>query len=163
MDLNILVSACLLGVNCRYDGTGELNENVKKLMDGKVNLIPVCPEQLGGMKTPRNPVEIKNGSGNDVIDGNAGVFDRHGNEFTREFLNGANELLKLAKLFGCKKAILKSKSPSCGSEKIYDGSFSRTLKDGMGVSAAFLKNEGIEVISEKVLKREMGKDEYGRS
>ena len=139
--MNILVSACLLGVNCRYDGTGELNKELKSKI-GEHNLIPICPEQLGGMETPRNPSER--------------VGDRFisvtGEDVTENFTRGAYETLKIAKLYGCSLAILKERSPSCGYGKIYDGTFSGTLTTGNGITAGLLATQGIRVIGESKIK-----------
>jgi len=136
----VLVSACLLGVKCRYDGKSKPNKAVLALAQNEA-LIPVCPEQLGGRPTPRNAVEILKGK----------VVEPDGNDHTEEFKRGAEEVLKLAKITGCKKAILKSKSPSCGFGKIYDGTFSGTLTDGNGITAQLLYENGIEIINENDL------------
>lgn len=138
--MNILVSACLLGVNCRYSGTGASHEEIIALKH-KHNLIPICPEQLGGLPTPRNPVEIINGK----------AKDKQGKDFTKEFTGGAMETLQLAKTLDCKLAILKSNSPSCGNKNVYDGTFEGKLIDGQGFTAKILMDQGIEVISEKEL------------
>lgn len=132
-----LVSACLAGVNCKYNGKNNLVEEIKKLAkEGKAVL--VCPEQLGGLPTPRLPSEIKNGR----------VINVKGEDVTEEFYKGAYETLKIAKLYGIKTAILKSKSPSCGKHKVYDGTFSGRLINGEGITAKLLKENGIDVISE---------------
>lgn len=136
--MNILVSACLLGVECRYSGDGLFNADVYKLKE-KHNLIPVCPEQLGGLPTPRNPVEIKKGK----------VYDKNENEFTVQFQQGAEEVLKIAKLLDCSVAILKSNSPSCGYGKVYDGTFQGNLIQGNGITASKLKENGIQIFTEK--------------
>ena len=137
MKEKILVSACLLGVNCKYSGGNNLNEKVLKYIEDK-EVIPVCPEIMGGLSTPRPPSEI---IGNKVM-------NNENKDVTKEYTKGAEETLKLAKLFNVKKALLKAKSPSCGSNKIYDGTFSGTLTDGDGVTVRLLKENGIEVISE---------------
>ena len=134
---NILVSACLLGVSCRYDGKSKPNENVIALKD-RYNLIPVCPEIMGGLPTPRNASEIQ---GCQVVMGN-------GTNVTKEYQKGAEEVLKLCRLFGCKRAVLKEKSPSCGCGKVYDGTFSGKLIDGNGITAKLLMENGIEVFGE---------------
>ena len=134
---NILVSACLLGVACRYDGKRKPNEAVIALKE-KYNLIPVCPEIMGGLPTPRLPSEIR---GETVIMGN-------GEDVTDKYSKGAEETLRLARLFGCGKAVLKEKSPSCGSGRIYDGTFSKTLTEGNGVTAGMLLANGIRVAGE---------------
>lgn len=144
-----LVSACLAGANCRYNGTNKLNPQIQKLVSqGKA--IPVCPEQLGGLSVPRPPSEIDGGSGEDVLDGKARVIDREGNNVTSAFLSGAREVLKIAQAKNANKAIFKSKSPSCGCGQIYDGKFSQNLVNGNGVATALLIKNGIEVeVSEK--------------
>ena len=133
-----LCSACLLGVNCRYNGKTKPNKKIIKLAT-KEFLIPICPEQLGGLSTPRIAAEIINGK----------VFTQDGNEVTKEFANGAQEVLKIAKLFGVKTAILKQKSPSCGCGKIYDGTFSENIIDGDGITAKLLKENGLKVQTEE--------------
>lgn len=135
--MNILVSACLLGVECRYSGDGYFHTQVDELKN-KHNLIPICPEQLGGLPTPRNPVEI--------VDGKA--LDKEKKDFTKQFQKGAKETLKIANLFECKQAILKCNSPSCGYGIIYDGSFSGKKTKGNGFTAELLSKHGIEILSE---------------
>lgn len=127
----ILISACLIGINCRYDGTNALNKKLIKRY-AKECLIPVCPEQLGGLPTPRTEAEIR---GKDVI-------DKNGRVATREFKKGAKEVLKIAKLLGAKKAVLKEKSPSCGVKLIYKNG---KLVKGQGITTRLLKDNGIEV------------------
>jgi uncharacterized protein YbbK (DUF523 family) len=123
-------------------------EEIQKLIrEGKA--IPVCPEQLGGLSTPRNPAEIVGGDGEDVLDGKARVMDRTGKDVTEAFIRGAYEALHLAKAVGAKEAILKEKSPSCGSCVIYDGTFQGKKKAGMGVTAALFQRHGIRVYSEE--------------
>ena len=135
----ILVSACLAGFNCRYDSSNKENEKVVQLVkEGKA--IPVCPEQLAGLPTPRKAVE---GQVNNKI------LSKDGEDFTDAFTKGANETLMLCMKYNCKKAIFKEYSPSCGCNKIYNGNFDGTLIDGEGVTAKLLKEKGIEVISEK--------------
>lgn len=136
--MNILVSACLLGVDCRYCGTGLPNEAVLKLRNNH-NLIPVCPEQLGGLTTPRIPVELKDGK----------AIDKEHNDVTKQFQKGAEEALKIARLLDCTTAILKSNSPSCGYGKIYNGTFEGVLLDGNGITAAKLAENEIKVMTEK--------------
>lgn len=135
--MNILVSACLLGVNCRYNGEGKLHESILKLMD-QHTLIPICPETLGGLSTPRLPSEK---IGDKVI-------TKDSTDVTEQFQKGAREVLKLAKLYQCKYAILKEKSPSCGAGKIYDGTFTGVLIEGNGVTTELLEKNGIQVIGE---------------
>ncbi len=126
----ILISACLCGVNCKYNGGNNLNEKALKLFrEGKAVL--VCPEQLGGQQTPRAPHEINNATGAEVLDGKANIIGPEGDDVTKEFLKGAYETLKIAKECDAKVAILKARSPSCGFGKIYDGTFSGNKKMGM--------------------------------
>jgi uncharacterized protein YbbK (DUF523 family) len=136
----ILCSACLLGVNCRYDGKNKLNKKIIELAKKKI-LIPVCPEQLGGLPTPREPAEQKGKK----------IITKSGKDVTKYFKRGAKEILKIVKLFKIKKAILKQKSPSCGCGKIYDGTFSGKIIKGDGVLTVLLKKNGIEVMSEENL------------
>lgn len=142
-----LVSACLCGVNCKYNGKNNLNLYFMGLLqEGKV--VPVCPEQLGGLPTPRKPAEISGGSGQDVLDGNNRVITRDGLDVTENYIRGAYETLKIAQLADVDTAILKSRSPSCGSGYIYDGSFSNKTRKADGVTAALLRENGIRVINE---------------
>lgn len=143
-----LCSACLLGVNCRYNGISKPNKKIIALSK-KEMLIPICPEQLGGQPTPRPNAEIQGGDGLDVLDKNAKVVEPNGNDVTPNFINGAEEVLKLAKLFNINEAILKQRSPSCGSGQIYDGTFQKKIVKGDGVTAALLKRNGVKVISEE--------------
>ena len=144
----ILVSACLLGINCKYNGDNNKNEQVEKYLKDK-KFILVCPEQLGGMSTPRNPSEIINLDEDNVIEGNTIVINNKNLDVTEEFKKGALETLKIAKIYGCKKAILKEGSPSCGSSFIYDGSFKGKKVNGSGVTTSLLRQNNIVVISEK--------------
>ncbi|CAH2212396.1 DUF523 domain-containing protein [Tepidibacter aestuarii] len=144
----ILVSACLIGVDCKYNGCNNKNDKIINYLKDK-NIVPVCPEQLGGLCTPRIPAEIVEGSADDVIDGNAKVVNKEGQDVTEEFLKGAYETLKICRILGVKQAILKEKSPSCGSNQIYDGSFKSKLIDGYGITAALLIKDGVDLKSEK--------------
>lgn len=137
----ILVSACLAGINCKYNGKNNYNEKIFNMVkEGRA--IPVCAEQMGGLTTPRLPSEIK------YINGKRYVINSNNIDVTQEFEKGADEILKLAKSMNIKKAILKARSPSCGIGKIYSGNFDRTLVDGNGVLADLLLNNDIEVITE---------------
>ncbi|HHW30232.1 MAG TPA: DUF523 domain-containing protein [Clostridiaceae bacterium] len=145
---NVLVSACLAGVNCKYNGGNNLRKDIQGIVSqGKAIL--VCPEQLGGCPTPRPPAEIQGGTGADVLDGKCKVINRNGEDVTYYFINGAEETLKIAKMAGIKRAILKSRSPSCGYGQIYDGSFSGKVKEGNGVTAELLLRNGIMLENEK--------------
>ena len=134
----ILISACLVGDKVKYDGHSNYNEKVKLLLE-KYELVPFCPEVEGGLPTPRHPSER--------------VKDRvkmdNGKDVTKNFDKGAELALNICLYLGIKVAILKEGSPSCGSHKIYDGTFSHKLKDGQGVTAELLERKGIKVISEE--------------
>lgn len=145
-----LVSACLLGVNCRYDGKNALEPKLLELLK-EDKIIPVCPEQLGGLPTPREPAWIVGGEGSDVLKGAAKVINQSGREVTQNFRLGAEEILRLAKLYGVKCAILKSKSPSCSCSGIREPFSFDKLKRGDGVTAALLKRNRIKVVSEEDL------------
>lgn len=134
----ILVSACLCGVNCKYNGKNNLNEEMLELLK-KGEVLLVCPEQMGGLETPRNPSEIK------IINNEVKVFMKDGRDVTENYKKGAEEVLRLAKELNIKKAILKKKSPSCGCGEIYDGTFTDKLISGNGITAALLLENGIEV------------------
>ena len=139
MSSKILVSACLLGVCCRYDGRGNPNPAVLSLLNrDDITLIPVCPEQLGGLPTPRIPSERQEDT----------VINRAEEDVTSHFARGAEEALRIAKAYGCQIAILKERSPSCGCGKIYDGSFTGQLIDGNGVTTELLRREGITIYGE---------------
>lgn len=146
----ILYSACLLGLRCRWDGKIKPNRKIIKLAKKEI-LIPVCPEQLGGLSTPRIPQEIQGCSGEKVLDGKCKVKNKEGKDVTKEFIRGAQETLKITRLLGIKEFVGKSKSPSCGCGKTYDGTFSNKLIKGDGVTTALLKRNGIKVITEKDL------------
>ena len=136
----ILVSACLLGTNCKYSGGNNLCPSVVHLAE-QHSLIPVCPEQLGGLPTPRPPAERQS----------AAVVTCEGNDVTLQYQRGAEEALKLAQLFGCGTAILKARSPSCGHGVIYDGTFTGTKIPGSGVTAALLEEAGLRIYTESNL------------
>ena len=136
--MNILVSACLLGTPCRYDGTGKLEPALERLRTQGHTLVPVCPEVLGGLPTPRPPAERQS-------DG------QEGGDVTAEYRAGAERALELARAHGCTLAMLKERSPSCGRGQIYDGTFSHTLIPGSGVAAQLLEPQGIPVYGESRL------------
>lgn len=146
--MNILVSACLLGTNCKYSGGNNLTPKVLELMK-EHKIIPFCPEELGGLLTPREPCEIQNGAGKEVLEGKSRVLNIKGEDVTEQFVKGAKETLDLAKKHSCPVAVLKAKSPSCGCGTIYDGSFSGNLKEGSGVTAQLLLDNEIVVMTEK--------------
>lgn len=143
----VLVSACLAGRACRYDGAANPDDEVARLVaEGRAVL--VCPEEDGGLGTPRPPAEIVGGDGHDVLDGTARVVTRGGADVTEAYISGANVALDAARRAGAKEALLKARSPSCGRGAIYDGTFSRTVTRGDGVAVALLAREGIRVRTE---------------
>lgn len=142
----ILVSACLLGCNCRHNGGDALDPQVLSVALAS-HAVPVCPEQLGGLPTPRPSAEITGGSGDDVLDGQARAITRDHQDVTSELAHGAREAVKIAKLLGVTEAILKDRSPSCGVTEIYNGSFTGKTRPGKGVTAALLEQYGIKLIS----------------
>lgn len=144
----ILISACLAGLNVRYNGTNSLDEKIQKLMlENKA--VTVCPELLGGFSTPREPAEIVGGNGQDVLDGNATVVESSGRDVTDLYLKGAYATLQKALEVGATHVILKEYSPSCGSAKIYNGEFNGTKLAGEGVTTALLRRNNIVVLSEE--------------
>lgn len=144
-----IISACLCGVNCKYNGNNNLNERCLKLFrDGKAVL--VCPEQLGGLTTPRKPAEIVSSSEDKTVSDKK-VINNNNEDVTKEFFKGAEETLNIARQLGVKKAILKEGSPSCGVNYIYDGTFTGNKIEGKGVTAQLLENEGIAVFSDEDL------------
>lgn len=138
--MRILVSACLLGISCRYDGKSKPHPAVLALQ-GQHQLIPVCGEIFGGLPTPRTPAERVGDR----------VLTEDGRDVTQEYHRGAEEVLALARRLDCKVALLKERSPSCGTGEIYDGSFTRTLTAGDGVTAELLRASGIAVFGESRL------------
>lgn len=143
----IIVSACLLGIKCKYDGRSNFDHRISLLAE-KEKLVPLCPEQLGGLATPRPKAEIKDGDGFAVLEGKAHVLSEHKEDVTSFFIKGANETLKAAKLLRARCAILKDGSPSCGVSFIYDGNFQKQPKEGKGVTAALLAQNGIKIWAE---------------
>ncbi|MBL7131589.1 MAG: DUF523 domain-containing protein [Candidatus Omnitrophica bacterium] len=143
-----IVSACLIGKNCFYDGSSSYKPKIKDLVDSG-EAIALCPEELGGLKTPRPPAEIFAGSAKDVLKGKAYVFNKEGKDVTISIIKGSKEFLNIAREYGVKKAILKTRSPCCGRDKIYDGTFTNRLKNGNGVTAALLLRNEIEVITDE--------------
>lgn len=135
--MKILISACLLGLPCRYDGASKPQPWAAALAQ-RHELVPVCPEQLGGLPTPREPSERRGGH----------VVMRTGADVTEQYRRGAEAALALCRLLGCEAAILKERSPSCGHGKIYDGTFSGTLTKRDGVTAELLLRSGIRVYGE---------------
>ena len=133
-----LISACLLGKKCRYDGKGKLNSKILSIYVQE-NLVPVCPEQLGGLPTPRIPAEQAGDK----------VYTQNGDDITANFEKGAQIALEIALAQGCEEAILKAKSPSCGCGKVYDGNFTGTLIEGNGVFAQKLLDNGFSVKTEE--------------
>ncbi|MDY5613003.1 DUF523 domain-containing protein [Dysosmobacter sp.] len=140
--MKILISACLLGTCCRYDGASKAHPKAAALAE-RHTLVPVCPEQLGGLATPRPPAERQEGR----------VVTKTGADVTEAYRRGAEETLRLCRLLGCEAAVLKERSPSCGHGEIYDGTHSGTLTAGDGVTAALLEANGIPVYGESQIER----------
>jgi len=151
----MMVSACLAGVCCVYDGSHKRREGLALLVRQKKACL-FCPEELGGFKVPHEPSEIRGGEGKDVLCGEARVVSRTGGDVTDVFLRGAAATLRLAQRHGIRRAIMKARSPSCGCGRIYDGSFTRRLRDGDGVTAALLKQHGIEVLTDEEYLKKIG-------
>jgi len=151
----VLVSACLLGQRVRYDG-GHSESGAKILAQWRAEgrVVAFCPEVAGGLGTPRPPAQIVEANGDDVLDGKARILDENGDDVSAAFLAGAQATLEVAQEAGISIAILKSKSPSCGSQRIYntlsqaDGSTTSALVPGMGITTALLRRHGIEVFNE---------------
>lgn len=148
-----IISACLAGINCRYNGGNNESERVREIIDEK-ECVLVCPEEMGMLPTPRPPAEIINGK----------VIDKNGKDVTDNFIQGAEKALEIAEKKSVELgqkielAILKANSPSCGCGKVYDGTFSGILTDGDGIFAALLKKKGIPVITEKEFSNDKQED-----
>ena len=141
-----LVSACLLGVNCRYDGDNNYNKRLFEYFEESL-LYPVCPEVMGGLSIPRKPCEIVQ------VEDDLKVYDINGNDKTNQFVQGAQKTLKIAELLNTKKAIFMERSPSCGVHNIYDGNFNNKLITGQGITTRLLEKNGIKVFSNRELKK----------
>lgn len=150
-----IVSACLCGINCKYDGSNNLHHYFLDLLI-KGEVIPLCPEQLGGLPTPRAACEINGGTGLDLIEGRAVAITRHGVDISGSLIKGAQETLRIAVEVNVDEVILQSRSPSCGTGVIYDGTFSHRLINGDGVTAAMLKQHGFWVQNEQDYLRDKG-------
>ena len=140
----VVVSACLTGVPCRYNGRAVESEQGRALA-AEAGAVVFCPEVAGGLPTPREPAEIVGGDGEDVLQGRARVVDATGADCTAQFVDGAHQVLAAARAAGARRALLMARSPSCGCGQIYDGTFSGTLRPGDGVAAALLRRNGIQV------------------
>lgn len=142
----ILVSMCICGVRCNYRGRKYTVEEVMDLVEeGKA--VPICPEQLGGLPTPRDGARIQSGSGEDVLDGKTRVITDRGEDVTENYIRGAEKALKVAELVNADKAILKQSSPSCGKGRTQGGEKERKTTSGNGVTTALFQRNGIEVLS----------------
>ncbi|MGH9042922.1 MAG: DUF523 domain-containing protein [Acidimicrobiia bacterium] len=144
----LIISACLLGVACNHEGRGSPRAVVEEL-GRRYRLIPVCPEVLGGLSTPRPAAELSSADGAAVLAGEAVVVNVDGHDVTAAYRRGAEAAVALARSTGAARAVLKARSPSCGSSRVYDGTFSRRLVDGQGVTAAALWAAGLEVCSDE--------------
>lgn len=143
----ILISSCLVGEHVRYDGGTQGQKSLIQLIE-EGHAIHACPELLGGLMVPRAPAEIIGGDGFDVLDGRAQVITNTGKDVTAAFIQGAQATLKILKDNAIDTVILKANSPSCGNVQIYDGTFSGSKKQGLGVTSALLNRHGIKVMSE---------------
>ncbi len=150
----VLISGCLLGLSCNYKAKASpvylerLCPLIEELIAAGIVFLPVCPEQQGGMPTPRIPSELQADAGS-ILSGQGKILNRDGDDVTAFFVKGAEESLRLARLYRVRLAILKSRSPSCGIKNVYDGSFSGKLVDGSGIAAALLQSSGLKVIDEQ--------------
>ena len=137
--MNVLISACLLGVQCKYSGGSNAHALLMEAArQGRIHFIPICPECLGGLPIPRVPSEKRGDR----------VYSKTGEDLTEAFQRGARSALHLARLFGCQYALLKERSPSCGHGQIYDGTFTGGLQEGDGVTAALLASSGVRIFGE---------------
>ncbi len=150
----IVISACLLGEKVRYDGNGNgLDSDLLELWQAQGRLLVICPEVAGGLGIPRPAAEITGGDGHSVRSKNASIVTIDGDDVTAQFTQGAEMALKLALKHKCRYAILAARSPSCGNELIYDGSFQNRLKAGVGVTTALLQQNGIQVFNQTQLQQ----------
>ncbi len=140
-----LVSACLVGINCRYDGANSYSATVTAFLEGR-HFIPICPELLGGLGVPRPPCRFAGGDGKALLAGTARILDSDGNDLTQSYLIGANKALSIARQKGITSALLNERSPSCGVHEVHIGD---AAAPGMGVMTALLVGEGIRVISDE--------------
>ncbi len=147
----LLVSRCLLGHKVRYDGGAHGPFDLLQHWQDEGRIVALCPEVAGGLATPRPPAEIPGGQGAQVLDGNLPVLTDSGEDVTSAFVAGAEIALQLVRQHGLRVAVLKARSPSCGNTHNYDGSFSGTLVDGEGVTAALLRRAGVRVFNETQL------------
>ncbi|MBN2120004.1 MAG: DUF523 domain-containing protein [Candidatus Omnitrophica bacterium] len=153
MERKVLVSYCLLGKNCRFDGKNRFNAGLVRFLNkNKVKPVGVCPEELGGLKGKRGPFEFK-GRPSSVINGKTAVRDIKGADFTANFIKGAYGALSIARKNRIRLAILKSKSPSCGCDYTYNGSFKKIVKKGLGITAYILKKNKIRLFSDNQYKK----------
>lgn len=148
----ILMSACLLGIQCNYKGGCSYdftrNDHFWAKLTSKYAIIPICPEQLGGLPTPRIPSELLS-KASDIEEGKGKIVNQKGDEVTYNFVKGAKEVARLSKLYNVHLVVLKSKSPSCGTKSVYDGNFNGVLIPGQGYTAYLLDKAGIKVIDEQ--------------
>ncbi|MFA5677342.1 MAG: DUF523 domain-containing protein [Pseudomonas sp.] len=149
----ILVSACLLGEPVRYDGAGSGYHTLLQQWQAQGRVIPLCPEVSGGLPVPRPPAEVPGGQGAAVLDGQLPVLDVTGRDVTAAFVAGAAVAVQLVEQHAIRHAVLKARSPSCGNQETYDGTFSSTRVAGEGVTAAALRRRGVRVFNETELEQ----------
>ena len=148
--MKVLISACLLGLNTKYSGESNMDINlVEYLLKNHIEFFPLCPEQLGGLPTPREACEIESGfTSKDILNGKGRIISKTGLDCTKNYISGAKQVLDFCKRFGVTHAQLQPRSPSCGFLKVYDGTFGGTLIEGNGILAQLLIDNGIRVIED---------------
>ncbi|MGM0599793.1 MAG: DUF523 domain-containing protein [Candidatus Rifleibacteriota bacterium] len=152
----VLISACLAGVECNYKAKASsawqkgLQSFFRQACQNGILFVPICPEQLGGLPTPRDPSELQ-GSAKQILAGQEKIISNKGKDVSNNFIKGAMQAAHFAKLYSARFAILKSKSPSCGSSQVYDGTFSGQLIDGRGITSEVLLANGLKIFNEKVV------------
>jgi len=148
--MKVLISACLLGLNTKYSGKSNMDVNlVEYLTQNHIEFFPLCPEQLGGLTTPREACEIESGfTSKDILNGRGRVISKTGLDFTENFISGAKQVLDFCKTYGVTHALLQPRSPSCGFLKVYDGTFGGNLIEGNGILAQLLIDNGIKVVKD---------------
>jgi len=146
--MKILISACLLGLDTKYNGKSNKNEVlIRSLKENHIEFFPLCSEQLGGLTTPREPSEIESGyTAKDILNGKGRVLTKTYTDVTKQYLRGVKNILNFCKKFNITHAILQERSPSCGYTKVYDGTFSDKLIPGVGILTQLLKDNDIKII-----------------
>lgn len=146
--MKVLISACLLGLNTKYSGNNNIDISlVDYFSQNSIEFFPMCPEQIGGLKTPRQACEIEKGfNSKDILNGNGRILSKDGRDYTKNYLSGALQILEFCKTFKVTHAILQPRSPSCGFSEVYDGTFMGSLIEGNGILTQLLIDNGIKVV-----------------